>query len=336
MFDGHQQEIYSLDFSADGRLIVSGSGDKTARIWNMENSESKVRSICFSPKIHLLTSIPQVLTIADPDASDAGVTSVAISASGHLVAAGSLDAVVRIWDANTGNILERLRGHRDSVYSVAFTPDGKGLVSGSLDKTLKYWDMSGLVAAIKAGKPVPVAGKLEGNSPCTMNFTGHKDYVLSVAVSHDGQWVVSGSKDRGVQFWDSRTAIVQCMLQGHKNSGAFASDWGFCLCTADKLCAVISIDLSPAGNVLATGSGDWQARICTSTSLVPDCSQLTQGYLRRELPYHLIRIRLRASILLSPYDVSSLCLVRNQILYLLCFFLYHIMRCTMLFAVQIT
>ncbi len=46
-----------------------------------------------------------------------------------------------------------------------------------------------------------------------------KDYVLSVAVSHDGQWVVSGSKDRGVQFWDSRSAIVQFMLQGHKNSG---------------------------------------------------------------------------------------------------------------------
>ena len=48
-----------------------------------------------------------------------------------------------------------------------------------------------------------------------------KDYVLSVAVSHDGQWVVSGSKDRGVQFWDSRSAIVQFMLQGHKNSGNF-------------------------------------------------------------------------------------------------------------------
>jgi WD40 repeat protein len=47
-----------------------------------------------------------------------------------------------------------------------------------------------------------------------------QDFVLSVAVSHDGQWVVSGSKDRGVQFWDARTAIVQLMLQGHKNSGA--------------------------------------------------------------------------------------------------------------------
>ena len=55
----------------------------------------------------------------------------------------------------------------------------------------------------------------------SITYCAIKDYVLSVAVSHDGQWVVSGSKDRGVQFWDSRSAIVQFMLQGHKNSGNF-------------------------------------------------------------------------------------------------------------------
>ncbi|KAH0578297.1 hypothetical protein H2248_003923 [Termitomyces sp. 'cryptogamus'] len=237
VFDGHQQEIYSLDFSSDGRLIVSGSGDKTARIWDMETGSSKV------------------LTINDPDSlnNDAGVTSVAISPNGQFVAAGSLDTVVRIWDVATAQLVERLRGHKDSVYSVAFTPDGRGLVSGSLDKTLKYWDVSGLMPGVKGRKESANGGPINGpgvlvrkegekGSPCTMNFMGHKDYVLSVAVSHDGQWVVSGSKDRGVQFWDSRSAIVQCMLQGHKNS-------------------VISIDLSPAGNILATGSGDWQARI---------------------------------------------------------------------------
>ncbi|KAH7886978.1 WD40-repeat-containing domain protein [Phlebopus sp. FC_14] len=205
VFDGHQQEIYSLDFSLDGRLIVSGSGDKTARIWDMVDGSSKV------------------LTINDPDSlnNDAGVTSVAISPNGQLVAAGSLDTVVRIWDVASGMLLERLRGHRDSVYSVAFTPD-----VGSKRKD-----------ASANGKK-----ELEKASQCTMNFVGHTDYVLSVAVSHDGQWVVSGSKDRGVQFWDSHSATVQCMLQGHKNS-------------------VISIDLSPAGSILATGSGDWQARI---------------------------------------------------------------------------
>jgi glucose repression regulatory protein TUP1 len=42
-----------------------------------------------------------------------------------------------------------------------------------------------------------------------------KDYVLSAAVSHDGQWVVSGSKDRGVQFWDSRSAIAPSVKPGN-------------------------------------------------------------------------------------------------------------------------
>lgn len=128
----------------------------------------------------------KVLTINDPDSvnNDAGVTSVAISPNGQYVAAGSLDTVVRIWDVATGHLVERLRGHRDSVYSVAFTPDGKGLVSGSLDKTLKYWDVSALMAnGIRGRKEAngsasgPGAlAKRDGDkqSQCTMNFVGHK------------------------------------------------------------------------------------------------------------------------------------------------------------------
>ena len=122
VFEGHQQEIYSLAFSRDGRLIISGSGDRTARIWDMDTGRSKV------------------LAISEPESVDAGVTSVAISPDGRLVAAGSLDFYIRIWDVQTGLLIERLKGHKDSVYSVAFTPDGKGLVSGSLDKTLKQWE----------------------------------------------------------------------------------------------------------------------------------------------------------------------------------------------------
>jgi glucose repression regulatory protein TUP1 len=166
-----------LDFSLDGRLIVSGSGDRTARIWDMIEGTSKV------------------LTINDPDSvnNDAGVTSVAISPNGQLVAAGSLDTVVRIWDVVTGALVERLRGHRDSVYSVAFTPDGKGLVSGSLDKTLKYWDVSELVASpgVKrkgaSGNAVNGPGGVangrkdaDKGSQCTMNFTGHKVFFFAL------------------------------------------------------------------------------------------------------------------------------------------------------------
>ena len=154
------------------------------------------------------TSKNMVLSVTEPDGIDAGVTSVAISPDGKLVAAGSLDTVVRIWDVTTGYLVERLRGHKDSVYSVAFTPDGKGLVSGSLDKTLKHWDLSGLLRnpdrnkalpsvtppgpppGSSSSNPSPSAGASsnalvpagaskdgygERGSQCTLNFNGHKD-----------------------------------------------------------------------------------------------------------------------------------------------------------------
>lgn len=124
-----------------------------------------------------------MLTINDADSlnNDAGVTSVAISPDGRYIAAGSLDTVVRIWDVRTGQLVERLQGHRDGVYTVAFTPDGKGLISGSLDKTLKYWDVSGLGAGIVKGKKEGQNASGPGSSgggekpiQSTMNFAGHK------------------------------------------------------------------------------------------------------------------------------------------------------------------
>ncbi|KAG0056525.1 general transcription repressor [Gryganskiella cystojenkinii] len=215
---GHEQDIYSLDFSRDGKIIVSGSGDQTARVWDMETGKP----------LH-------VLSVGDPTQKDAGVTSVAISPDGRLVAAGSLDRMVRVWDTHTGKLLEKLEGHKDSVYSVAFAPDGLTLVSGSLDKTLKSWELN------LGGRSGP-NGQPPRGTICKHTFSGHKDFVLSVAISPDGKWVVSGSKDRGVQFWDPTSTQVQFMLQGHKNS-------------------VISVALSPQGKYFATGSGDTRARV---------------------------------------------------------------------------
>lgn len=194
-------------FSHDGR-IASGSGDKTVRIWDLESGQQKV------------------LEIMDSEDVDVGVASVAMSPDSSLVAAGSLDCIVRIWDVATGNLVERLHGHHDSVYTIAFTPNGRSLVSGSLDRTLKHWDITPLAhpgarrehlplviplgvsssptstgarAVVGGGrKTIAMKDVGERGSRCTLNYTGHNDYVLSAAVSHDGQWVVSGSKDRGV------------------------------------------------------------------------------------------------------------------------------------------
>lgn len=212
VFPGHEQDIYSLDFSRNGRHIASGSGDRTVRMWDMETGQC-------------------VLTLSIAD----GVTTVAISPDGRHIAAGSLDKTVRVWDTSTGFLVERLDapdGHKDSVYSVAFTPDGKDLVSGSLDKTIKLWQLQAPRSAQSTNKC----------GVCLKTFIGHKDFVLSVASTPDSRWILSGSKDRGVQFWDPQTAQVQLMLQGHKNS-------------------VISVAPSPSGTLFATGSGDCKARI---------------------------------------------------------------------------
>jgi glucose repression regulatory protein TUP1 len=70
---------------------------------------------------------------------------------------------------------------------------------------------------------------------------------------------MSGSKDRGVQFWDPHTGNVQLMLQGHKNSGEYGGSEppGHCTHTI----VVISVAPSPQGFCFATGSGDQRARI---------------------------------------------------------------------------
>jgi hypothetical protein len=68
------------------------------------------------------------------------VYSVAFSPDGKLVASGSDDETVRLWDAATGALLQTLKGHSSRVYSVAFSPDGKLVASGSSDKTVRLWD----------------------------------------------------------------------------------------------------------------------------------------------------------------------------------------------------
>ena len=189
--------------------------------------------------------------------------SVSFSHDGRLVIAGCKDRIIRIWDVQTGNLVERLRGHGDRVLSVAFTPDDRGLISGSNDKKIKRWDLTSFLECEARIEPLPAATSSapmsapapertvavpakeggERGSVCTMTFNGHKDWVRSVAVSHGGQWVLSGSDDKSVLFWDARNAQAQFALHGHKD-------------------LVWSVDVSPTGDLFATGGDDGVTRIC--------------------------------------------------------------------------
>lgn len=225
---GHEQDIYSLDFFPDGDRLVSGSGDRTVRIWDLRSSQCSL-----------------TLSIED------GVTTVAVSPDGKLIAAGSLDKTVRVWDSSTGFLVERLdsgnesgNGHQDSVYSVAFSTNGHQIASGSLDRTVKLWNLEGKAdSRLVASNNGQSYGK---KSSCEVTYVGHKDFVLSVCLTPDGEYILSGSKDRGVIFWDQQSGIPLLMLQGHRNS---------------VISVAVSFNSSGTEGVFATGSGDCKARL---------------------------------------------------------------------------
>jgi general transcriptional corepressor TUP1 len=95
---------------------------------------------------------------------------------------------VRLWNIQTGRLVERLVGHSQRVTSVAFTSDGKGLVSGSWDHTVKHWDLRPLLRntqnAVKQSYAVGIEDasstlndegvQNEGACVCTVEFMGHE------------------------------------------------------------------------------------------------------------------------------------------------------------------
>jgi WD40 repeat protein len=121
VFKSHTKRVRCLEFSPNGRFLLSAALDNTVRIWNMRGGSVKV--------------------FTNPE-SRREFKSATFSPDGKYVAAGNGDGIVRIWNVRTGQLVQRLKGHTGIVYGVMFMPDGKGLVSGSKDNTLKYWNIT--------------------------------------------------------------------------------------------------------------------------------------------------------------------------------------------------
>jgi WD40 repeat protein len=148
---------------------------------------------------------------------EAPVISVAFSPDGKLLASGSRDTTIKLWEAGTGKLLDTLQGHAGFVSSVVFSPDGKLLASGGDDKTIKLWEVG--------------TGKLLNT------LQGHAGFVSSVAFSPDGKVLVSGSRDTTIKLWEVSSGKLLNTLQGHA---------GF----------VSSVVFSPDGKLLASGGDD--------------------------------------------------------------------------------
>jgi WD40 repeat protein len=112
--------VNSVALDASGRTAVSGSVDKTVRVWDLTTGGC--------------TRVLEGHTMK--------VTSVALDASGRTAVSGSYDKTVRVWDLTTGGCTRVLEGHTDQVTSVALDASGRTAVSGSWDTMVRVWDLT--------------------------------------------------------------------------------------------------------------------------------------------------------------------------------------------------
>ncbi len=157
---GHEENVTSAAFSADGTRVVTASDDKTARVWDaatgrelaaLKGHEGSVRSAAFSGDGTRVVTASFDKTARVWDAAtgrelaalkghEGPVHSAAFSGDGTRVVTASYDKTARVWDAATGRELAALKGHEGSVRSAAFSGDGTRVVTASDDKTARVWD----------------------------------------------------------------------------------------------------------------------------------------------------------------------------------------------------
>jgi WD40 repeat protein len=194
------------------------------------------------------------------------------SDNGALIVTASADGTAGLWNAQSGNPIRTLRGHRNWVHTARFSPDGKLVVTASWDGTAKIWETSTGNAICTLD---PHAGKVfqanfspdgtrvvtasEGNSAQLWNVKTcqpagppmqHSGKVWTARFSPDGNRVVTASEHGVAKVWDISTgvAVQKLELTGH-----------------DKSWDVNSAVFSPDGNWIATAADDntaalWDAR----------------------------------------------------------------------------
>jgi WD40 repeat protein len=176
--EGHTAGVNGIAFSADGNQVVSGSDDKTVRIWQLDNGQVVRQFETPSP-----------------------IKSLCLSGDGKQIVTGHEDAKIRVWNVAAGEagkpevVVKEIPGHGGPVTALTpMLPAGPQVVSGSTDGTARVWDIT---------------------SGAAVKTFGHGAPVTSVAARPDGKAIASGSANNSAKLWKFENQQMVAELRGH-------------------------------------------------------------------------------------------------------------------------
>ncbi len=247
--------INSVAYSPDGRTVLTGSTDNTARLRDISSGKQIhhfkghtdfIISVAYSPggKTVLTGSHDTTARLWDVETGKQlhilkehrlSITSVAYSPDGKTVITGSQEGTARLWDVTTGKQLKILQGHTRSISSVAFSPNGKTVLTVSEDDTARLWDVS-------TGQHLH-------------RLRGHELSITLVAYSPDGKTVLTGSDDTTARLWDTTTGECLHLLQhpGRVNLVTYSRDEKTIITGSCEKTATLEVPTAYLWNV-ATGN----------------------------------------------------------------------------------